>query len=414
MWLRSSNAAVTAWLGLALATGCNPKGAAPPKPPAPAKVETIAQEGKLNTIVLTAEAEKRLGIETAPVERRAIERRRTLSGDVTLPTGASIIVSAPFTGTLEPPKEGKLPLVGSLVRRAEPMALLVPLLSPERDLLTAEGRMRLDESRANAEGQVEQAQEQVDAAQIALDRAQKLERRGAGTKRAVDEAQALLNLARKALDAAEIRRKLLGRDPADAANQTLTPLAIEAPQDGVLKALLVTEGEVVPAGSPLFEVLNYAKVWIKVPVYVGEEAEIVADRPARVGSLAEAPASATYEAKPVRAPPTATALAATVDLYYELDNPDRAFRPGQRVGVTLVLAGDDKNLVVPWSAVVQDIQGGFWVYERISPLTYVRQRVELMFVAGADAVLGHGPSPGAEIVTEGAAELFGTEFGFGK
>ncbi len=401
-------------LGLALAAGCGPKKPATAKATAPAKVETIAVEVKLNTIVLTAEAEKRLGIETAAVDRRAVERRRTWGGEVTLPTGASIIVSAPFTGTLQPPKEGTLPLVGAVVRRAQPMAVLVPLLSPERDLLTAEGRMRLEESRADADGKVEQALVQVEAAEKELTLAEKLLREKAGTKRAVDQAQALLELAQKGLDAALTRQKLLNLDAPDAADSTLTPLAIEAPQDGVLKAALAAEGETVPTGAPLFEVLNYAKVWIKVPVYVGEEAEIVAERPAQVGSLAQTPAGAVYAAQPVPAPPTATALAATVDLYYELDNPNRAFRPGQKVGATLVLAGQDENLVLPWSAVVHDIQGGSWVYERTAPLTYVRRRVEVRFVDGADAVLGQGPSPGAEVVTEGAAELFGTEFGFGK
>jgi hypothetical protein len=36
------------------------------------------------------------------------------------------------------------------------------------------------------------------------------------------------------------------------------------------------------------------------------------------------------------------------------------------------------------------------------------------FVSGPDAVLADGLKPGAGIVTDGAAELFGTEFGFGK
>jgi len=33
---------------------------------------------------------------------------------------------------------------------------------------------------------------------------------------------------------------------------------------------------------------------------------------------------------------------------------------------------------------------------------------------GTMAVLDHGPAPGTRVVTAGAAELFGTEFGVGK
>jgi hypothetical protein len=398
----------------ALVAACNRKDAASSKSAPPAKVETIAQEGKLNTIVLTADAEKRLGIVTAPVVRRAVERRRTLGGEVTLPTGASIIVAAPFTGTVQQPAGGALPSVGSTVLRAQPMALLVPLVSPDRDLLTAADRIRLAGDRVDANGRVEQAQVQVDAAEVELELAERLLREKSGTKRAVDQAKALLEMAEKGLDAALKRRELLDLKPPNADDATLTPLAIEAPQDGVVKAVHATEGEVVPSGTALFEVLNYARVWVRVPIYVGDEAEIVADRPAQVGSLGHLPSAATHEAAPVPAPPTATALAATVDLYYELDNPKSEFRPGQMVGVTLILAGDDESLVVPWSALVHDSQGGSWVYERTAELTYVRRRVETRFVAGADAVLGQGPAEGAKVVVEGVAELWGTEFGFGK
>jgi RND family efflux transporter MFP subunit len=397
-------------IGMAFVAGCKPQTTASTKPPPPAKVDTIAQEWKLNTVVLTAEAEGRLGLKTSAIERRAVERRRTLSGDVTLPAGASIIVAAPFTGTLRAPDEGKLPFEGALVRRAQPMALLVPLLSP----LTAEGRLRLEESRQIAAGQVEQAQAQFDAADEELDTQKKLLNESAGTKRAVQQAQAAWDVAKVLLDAALKRQELLNLKPPDAADATVAPLAIEAPQEGVVKAVHATEGEPVTAGAPLFEVLNYAKVWIKVPVYVGDEAEIVRDRPAQVGSLARSPERAQRSAQPVQAPPTATALAATVDLYYELDNPDGAYRPGQRVGVTLVLTGDDESLLVPWSAVVHDSQGGSWVYEKTAPLTFVRRRVEVRFITAIDAVLAQGPAAGAEVVTDGAAELYGTEFGFGK
>ena len=74
--------------------------------------------------------------------------------------------------------------------------------------------------------------------------------------------------------------------------------------------------------------------------------------------------------------------------------------------------------MVPWSAVVHDIHGGTWVYERTAPRVYTRRRVEVKHVQGsgaeAQAVLARGPAPGAMVVSVGAAELFGTEFGTRK
>ncbi|MEQ1861480.1 MAG: efflux RND transporter periplasmic adaptor subunit, partial [Chthoniobacteraceae bacterium] len=61
-----------------------------------------------------------------------------------------------------------------------------------------------------------------------------------------------------------------------------------------------------------------------------------------------------------------------------------------------------------------DIHGGQWVYENTAPQTFTRRRVVVDRVVGPDAVLASGARAGAKVVTDGAAELFGTEFGAGK
>jgi multidrug efflux pump subunit AcrA (membrane-fusion protein) len=103
-----------------------------------------------------------------------------------------------------------------------------------------------------------------------------------------------------------------------------------------------------------------------------------------------------------------------MDLMYAADNAGGMLRPGQKVEVSVPLRDSGDSLVVPWSAVMHDIQGGTWVYQRTAPQTFVRRRVAVRFVSDALAVLAAGPPPGAEIVADGAAELYGTEFGFAK
>jgi len=78
------------------------------------------------------------------------------------------------------------------------------------------------------------------------------------------------------------------------------------------------------------------------------------------------------------------------------------------------MVGDNENRVIPASALVQDYHGGSWVYENPSAQTYVRRRVDVRYVVDSWAVLGPGPDAGAKVVTAGAMELFGTEFGFAK
>ncbi len=149
-----------------------------------------------------------------------------------------------------------------------------------------------------------------------------------------------------------------------------------------------------------------------MPVYVGDLARLAADRDAGVGGLADAPGAEVRRGKPVAAPPSGDPLAATVNVFYEVENTDGRLRPGQRVGVTLPLKGDDESLAVPRAALLRDIHGGAWVYEKTAAHTYARRRVLVDRVVGDLAVLGRRHlKPGAKVVTAGAAELFGAEFG---
>ena len=60
-----------------------------------------------------------------------------------------------------------------------------------------------------------------------------------------------------------------------------------------------------------------------------------------------------------------------------------------------------------------DIYGGAWVYERLDATAFTRRRVEISYVRDGTAILSRGPARGTQVVTDGAAELFGSEFGVG-
>jgi cobalt-zinc-cadmium efflux system membrane fusion protein len=78
------------------------------------------------------------------------------------------------------------------------------------------------------------------------------------------------------------------------------------------------------------------------------------------------------------------------------------------------LKGDAESLVVPYASILYDLNGGAWVYEAMGKHVFARRRVVVDHVVGPEAVLALGPKPGTKVVTDGAAELFGTEFGGGK
>jgi len=388
-----------------LVAGPTAGGAKPSPPPVPATVPQIFKEAQATSVTLTPEGEARLAIRTAAVERKPVPRVRVYGGEVTVPPGRAIVVSAPLACVLRP--AGTVPVAGMRVKQGEPVFQLLPLLDPV-------GRANLTVAKVDAQGQLENAQEQLRGAAIGLDRAKKVLAGGAGTQRTVDEAQVLVDVATKALAAATARQKLMDAVVGQAEAGTAAAVPVEAPADGVLRAVSAQPGQSIPAGAALFEVVDLSHVWVRVPVYVGDLADVDANAPAAVGPLTARPGDPTRPAAPVAAPPAANPAAGTADLIYALDNREAKYAPGQRVGVTLSLAGPADALVVPAAAVVYDVHGGGWVYEKAADRAYARRRVVVRYVANGLAVLASSPPVGTVVVTDGAAELFGTETGFSK
>ena len=73
-----------------------------------------------------------------------------------------------------------------------------------------------------------------------------------------------------------------------------------------------------------------------------------------------------------------------------------------------------KRKVVPYAAVIYDLQGATWLYTSPAPLTFVRESITVDFIEGDRVVLVKGPSSGTEVVIIGVAELYGTETGLSK
>ncbi|MBU6301783.1 MAG: membrane fusion protein MtrC [Verrucomicrobia bacterium] len=230
--------------------------------------------------------------------------------------------------------------------------------------------LRLADLQAAADGRVLQARVQVDASKIAVERSEKMLSAEAGSMRGVDEAKAALALAEAALTTAQAQRDLLG--------------------------------------SPLGQ-QGKRRTWVRTAIYSGEAALLDPRAPANIRPLA---GGTTTIVKPVQGPPTANALTNTVDWYYEVPGDWRA---GERVAVEIpTLANSPETLLIPFTAVLTDIHGGQWVYVQSAAHVYTRARIQVRRIAGSDAILASGPPPGTKVVTQGSAELFGTEFFTGK
>ena len=127
-----------------------------------------------------------------------------------------------------------------------------------------------------------------------------------------------------------------------------------------------------------------------------------------VGGCAAAPAVAKKEA-----PATVEKLA---DGLNKLSVTQKAT---ERLGMELsavqaTTVNGQRRLTVPYGAVIYDKDGGIWAYTVQEPRVFVRQKLTIEAIEGPTVILSAGPPAGTQVVSVGAAELFGLEFGIGK
>ena len=80
---------------------------------------------------------------------------------------------------------------------------------------------------------------------------------------------------------------------------------------------------------------------------------------------------------------------------------------------TSPVVADGRGVAVDYAALIYDKKGQTWVYTVPQPWTFVRTKVTVDRIEGQRATLSVGPAPGVEVVTVGAAEVYGAELDIG-
>lgn len=84
----------------------------------------------------------------------------------------------------------------------------------------------------------------------------------------------------------------------------------------------------------------------------------------------------------------------------------------KRLGVqTAKVRSDGSRTVIPYGAVLYDPNGDTWTYTNPKPLVFQRADISVARVDGNSAILTTGPPVGTAIVTVGATEIWGVEYG---
>ncbi|MCA9231431.1 MAG: efflux RND transporter periplasmic adaptor subunit [Planctomycetales bacterium] len=187
--------------------------------------------------------------------------------------------------------------------------------SREQELEAARGRLRVAEaqltlakrnyergaellkSNAIAHEEFDTASERFEAAQATVVvRTEELELLVAGAReQEIRESRARVDEAREAWELAEqgsrqedVEQAKAARDAAQAAldvvREQKKELAITCPVDGIVEALDLQKGDLVPAGAPVLSVLDYSHLWVRayvpqnrIELHVGQSLDVSVD-----------------------------------------------------------------------------------------------------------------------------------------
>ncbi|MBS1831487.1 MAG: efflux RND transporter periplasmic adaptor subunit, partial [Acidobacteria bacterium] len=364
----------------AAACGSAPKPAAAAHSDPPATVQNKVAESDLTRIILTEKAEQRLGIALAPVVSAATGGRTEILGDIVAIPGRSILVNAPASGVISKFRMTLTP--GMEIRTGQDLFHMTPQVAAQRDL------------KLTLQADVESTKARLDNATQQANRARQLLRDMAGSQRNVDSTEQELGQAKAAYEAALARLKRIESAPLDADVE----MTVSSPSSGILRQLQVAPGQIVNAGSLLFEIADFSKVWLRVPVFVGQLKDM---QRASIIDIRDVDGEGrNFRGRLVDAPPTADPLAATSDTYYEIDNPGHLLRPGQRMSASLPTKDMIPNaLSVPVSAILYDVHGDSWVYIAEGNRKYRRQRVAILRGAGSSTLIARGLSESMKVVS---------------
>jgi membrane fusion protein, heavy metal efflux system len=346
---------------------------------------------------ISEQSQAAIGLATVVVTERDVHDFIAATGWLAARPASEVVFKAPATGFIVP-SAGNDRSLGRSIAKDEILADLQVFLSPqEQSQLVAakkEADVQIEQSHATSKLAEEQLKRVEEAGPTAVPGTRLLELR-----ETIARSQAAEQGAREKLP--YLPESSGGEEP------QLKAIILKAPFSGRLADIHFAPRQLVTQGDPLWTIVDWSRLWIRVPVFVADVPRIIKDEPANITVPGE---QMVYTAKAVDTTQGTDPGKQTVELLYEIDNHDGRLRPGQAVSVSLPSGEQSRAVVVPRSAILWDGMANTWVYRQTSPGTYHRGKVELGQSVGSDVVVRRGLTDGEVVVTRGAEALYGEEF----
>jgi Cu(I)/Ag(I) efflux system membrane fusion protein len=273
------------------------------------------EEPRPDTLQLSDEEQKSIGVETVEIQRRAIRREITSSGKVAEPETGIGVISARIAGRID---KLLLNVTGETVTRGQAVALIY---SP--DIVTAAEEYKL-----------------------ALENRQRLS--ASKESQAVSEADALVQASQRKLELWGLTPQQI--DEISAPSEAALQLTVYSSIAGVVTKRNVTEGQYVKEGDILYSVTDLSTVWIQADIF---EADIPMIRSGQTATItAPALANKTVQGTVSFLQPAVDPQTRTMTARIQVSNPQMRLRPGMFVQVSFQSVVGAGVLAVPKSAVL--------------------------------------------------------------
>jgi Cu(I)/Ag(I) efflux system membrane fusion protein len=346
---------------------------------------------------VSQEMQEQLGLACHPAARRDVRDSLSVTGWLEAEPGTEVQVKAPIAGFVTAGSGQHLPRLGQVLERGAGLASLQVFLSPQEIAQLVSSKEDVDIAIEQARVSMSLAQEQFDRLNVARDAV-------SGARLA--ELKEIIERAKAAYKESRDKLPYLLQEPYEG-QALVKPIMLDAPIAGHVAGVHAARDQFVTPGDPLWTIADWSSLWLRVAVFESDLPRVNRDAEARItlpGSLQ------TRSAAPVQVLLPTQRGFRTVELVYEVRNPDLALRVGQALTVEVPTGAAVERVIIPRGAVLWDGFGNAWVYVRRGGDTFQRQRIETGGLVAQEIIVTRGLSGAEEVVAVGAETLYGEEF----
>lgn len=348
---------------------------------------TFVSKAHAADIAMSAVQQQSLGVAVTTIGKNTNLTSRRFPAEISIPIGQERVVSAAQSGLID-----QLYIAaGQQVKKGQAMAHMISpdLVGLQRDYLQA-----LIQKKLAGKSQARDAELFKDGI-IA-------ERRHIETSSAYEETTAILAQRRQAL-------KLVGMS--DAAINTLTPssgmssgMALTAPMDGLVLEQMVTTGQRVDMGMPLYRIANLHTLWLEIHAPLEGLPFVKIGMPVQIPTL-------LASGKLIAVIRSVNKADQTLHLRAEITQGAEKLSPGQMVEADINLGGQSRYFSVPKAALSRQGKEA-WVFVQVKN-GFKPLKVKVISEQGEEVVVDAALKGDEKVAISGITAIKGAWLGLG-